>query len=74
MTETYFCPSRSLFGKNGNRYRLVRYPIGGCDFSVEPYTYEPADAVNDTKLLQFNLTQYDTDFRVKLLADLNLEI
>ncbi|KAI3380627.1 hypothetical protein SNEBB_001643 [Seison nebaliae] len=53
----------SFYSPNGSEYNLLRLPIGGTDFSTEPYTY------NDVEFEDFNLTQ----FKLKL-EDIELKI
>lgn len=44
--RSYFSPD------NGIGYNMIRIPIGGCDFDLEPWTYE-MDSPNDIHLLNF---------------------
>src|SRR5574342_98170 len=46
----------AYFGKNGNRYNLVRTHIDSCDFSVSQYA-----AMNDPADTEFNSFSLDRD-------------
>lgn len=53
----------------GSAFTLMRMPMGGCDFDLEPWTYNEYP-INDTKLTNFTqLHPYDQQ-RVRLLKDL----
>lgn len=54
---------RSYYSKTGIEYNLGRVPIGGTDFSINPYTYD--DGEPDPQLKRFNLTQADFTYKVQ---------
>ncbi len=58
------CPSfRAYYSPNGLDYNLGRTNMGGCDFSVRPYTY--LDTVGDTSLSTFQLQEEDLVYKVR---------
>lgn len=57
---------RSYFGADGIEYNLIRVPIGGCDFSTHPYTYNELPW-NDKALSNFSLSPEDLFYKVKYL-------
>nr|XP_033320773.1 lysosomal acid glucosylceramidase-like [Megalopta genalis] len=46
----------------GSKYNLARFPIGGTDFSVRPYSLD--DVANDTSLEHFSLAPEDLNFKI----------
>lgn len=44
---------------------MGRVPIGGCDFSVRPYTYD--DHNNDIKLQRFALADEDLKYKIPII-------
>ncbi|XP_037093999.1 lysosomal acid glucosylceramidase-like [Pollicipes pollicipes] len=52
----------SYFAPDGLRYTIGRIPIGGCDFSTRPYTYD--DVPGDDELENFALTEEDTLLKI----------
>lgn len=54
----------TYFGPKGIEYNMIRVPIGGCDFSTHPYTYNEHPWY-DTKLTNYSLTEEDLFFKVR---------
>lgn len=55
---------RDYFSQNGIEYTIGRVPIGGCDFSTRPYTYD--DVIDDDTLSKFSLQMEDYKYKVQL--------
>ncbi|XP_029646236.1 lysosomal acid glucosylceramidase [Octopus sinensis] len=56
---------QSYFSPLGIEYNIGRVPIASCDFSTRIYSYD--DAVNDTKLMQFDLAEEDLNYKIPLI-------
>ena len=54
---------KDYFAPNGLEYSMGRIPIGGCDFSTHPYSYD--DHPGDINLTQFKLTKEDYLYKVR---------
>ncbi|XP_072389163.1 lysosomal acid glucosylceramidase-like [Diabrotica undecimpunctata] len=72
---------RSYFSEEGNEYRLGRVPIGGSDFSLNPYSYcDTKDNQTDPEFKNFKLANEDYEFKLpfihtaKELSKNNLEL
>lgn len=50
------------FSSDGIEYTIGRVPIGGCDFSTRPYTYD--DEIDDYSLQKFSLQMEDYKYKV----------
>lgn len=55
----------SYYGNGSIRYSIARVPIGGCDFSTRPYSYDDGD--EDPSLANFLLTEEDRDYKISYL-------
>lgn len=53
----------TYFGPKGIEYNLIRVPIGGCDFSTHPYTYNEYPW-HDAALSNYSLTEEDIFYKV----------
>lgn len=53
---------KDYYGSDGIEYSLGRVPIGGCDFSTHPYSYD--DHPNDDNLTKFSLQPEDIHYKV----------
>ncbi|KAJ6224378.1 hypothetical protein RDWZM_002923 [Blomia tropicalis] len=53
------------YGSDGIEYRIARVPMGGCDFSTRPYTYD--DHPNDFNLSKFALQSEDLQYKIPYL-------
>lgn len=58
---------QTYFGATGSRYSVGRVPIAGTDFSDRPYTYDDNDG--DVSLEKFNLTSYDSDYKIPFMKE-----
>ncbi|XP_068179932.1 lysosomal acid glucosylceramidase isoform X2 [Antennarius striatus] len=56
---------RQYFSPEGIGYRVVRVPMGSCDFSTRLYTY--ADTAGDYNLDSFTLAPEDINMKIPLL-------
>lgn len=57
----------NYYSTNGIEYTIGRVPVGGCDFSTRPYTY------NDNQDGDFNLDHFalaDEDMKYKVASSL----
>lgn len=63
---TLFVCSSSYYGPNGIGFTVGRVPIGGCDFSPRPYTYN--DHPGDVNLTKFSLQVEDHKYKVRIFA------
>ncbi|RWS17497.1 glucosylceramidase-like protein [Dinothrombium tinctorium] len=53
---------RDYYSNYGIQYNVGRIPIGGCDFSTRPYTYD--DVEGDFGLKYFSLSKEDLKFKM----------
>jgi glucosylceramidase len=54
---------KDYFAPNGLEYSMGRIPIGGCDFSTHPYSYD--DHPGDINLTQFKSAKEDYLYKVR---------
>ncbi|CAK8677307.1 unnamed protein product [Clavelina lepadiformis] len=57
---------RSYFSSDGIEYNVGRIPMGGCDFSTRPYTYND-DSPGDFEMKNFSLTLEDFVYKIPLI-------
>lgn len=55
----------AYFSDDGIEYNICRVPLGACDFSPRPYTYDDVD--DDRNLDYFSLQPEDLDYKVTII-------
>lgn len=55
----------SYYGPQGIEYSVGRVPIGSCDFSTHPYSYDDVDG--DFNLTKFQLAKEDLTLKIPLI-------
>lgn len=60
---------KSYFSEEGIEYNMIRMPIGGCDFSTRPYSYDDKGQPNDTTLSQFQLQDEDISLKIPFVKE-----
>lgn len=64
------CVYDSYYGsETGMNYSLIRLPIGGCDFDLEPWAYNEYPE-NDPNLTNFTAKHSNDDRRIDLLKEM----
>ncbi|GAB6029650.1 hypothetical protein CHUAL_005385 [Chamberlinius hualienensis] len=60
---------KSYYSTEGLNFTMGRVPIGGCDFSTRPYTYNDNDNEEDFNLTNFKLQPEDFNYKMPLIKE-----